>query len=143
MRLHEITEARRLSSKFRKWFEGSVVTTWDDQPLVVYHGTDAQFTRFSLSKAGSRSGGVAGHAIRGIYFYGDSDIDGSSGAENAKAWGNTVKRCYLHITNPLSVNAMIDGDTEEQAQAAGHDGIMQSGGRVYVVFDPDQVWTIK
>jgi hypothetical protein len=130
--------------KFRQWFNGSEVTDWDGNPLVVYHGTDAKFDRFDPAYFGKRSGGVGGTGIKGYYFYGSVGADETGiAATSAKAWGKNVMHCYLRMINPFISDKLPDGVTEQKALDAGHDGIILRGGGLYVVFHPDQIWIIK
>lgn len=50
-------EAQVTSDAFRKWFGDSKVVDADGKPLVVYHGTGADFNVFDLSKFGLTDNG--------------------------------------------------------------------------------------
>lgn len=76
--------------EFKKWFSGSKVIK-DGKPLIVYHGTNNNFTSFKLSNTISKEGGRK--YGKGIYFSGDKD--------QARVFGNTIKQAYLSIKNPI------------------------------------------
>lgn len=114
---------------FKRWFGKSKVVEWDESPQVVYHGTSAKFSKFDGSLAGSRSQPES--AIQGFYF--------TDSYRTAKVWGPIVKEAYLKIENPLFVGGRIDAMDEEKAKASGHDGIIQRGGKEFVVFKPTQI----
>jgi len=74
---------------FRKWFGDSAVVDADGKPLVVYHGTDADFTKFDLSKFGRTDAGWFG---KGFYFTDSQAIAGRYGK---------VKSVFLRIEKPM------------------------------------------
>src|SRR5690606_5138263 len=45
--------------EFKRWFGDSKVVDANGKPLVVYHGTKADFSTFSLEKFGQTDGGWA------------------------------------------------------------------------------------
>lgn len=53
---------------FRKWFRGSQITDRDGNPLVMYHGTNADIDAFKRDKIGRTDSGWFG---RGFYFTSD------------------------------------------------------------------------
>lgn len=90
--------------EFRRWFGDSKVVDENGQPLVVYHGTDADFTTFDTSMAGRNfpEGGDAG--TNAVYFTTDpseaSDIPFSY-ERPTNTYGQNVMPVYLKIENPL------------------------------------------
>jgi len=54
------------NENFRKWFGKSPVVDESRQPLVVYHGTGAQFDAFDFGKAGSAT---EAESARGAFFF--------------------------------------------------------------------------
>lgn len=157
----------QLKGAIAEWMSSSVATTDGKpggHPLVVFHGTRANFLRFRPSAMGNLG--------RGIYF--------ASKKEQAGEYGDRVIQTVLKLENPWvvdleydtpaalaaefdspSVDAVLSlpggralmeqaraGDgmygPELQAllQARGHDGVIgryQDGSTEFVVFSPDQV----
>ena len=74
------------TKQFKRWFGDSEVVNPDGTPKIVYHGTNARFTVFDMSKA---KPGLYG---RGFYF--------SNAADQAGVYGNTGSY-YLSMQNPL------------------------------------------
>lgn len=150
---------------FKKWFGDSKVVDADGKPLVVYHGTDADFSVFNTDSV---------HDIdrrrMGAYF--------SANPKFAKAYGGDVVEAYLSIRNPLDIrgldaNSAIDSlplDAAKKAELrsafkgndysqygllesapqialrkaledAGYDGIAYTEGYAgaFVVFHPEQI----
>lgn len=73
---------------FKTWFVGSKVVDANGNPLVVYHGTEADFDAFDteLKELGSHFG---------------SQVHANARAGNQHAVGANVRPCYLSIKNPL------------------------------------------
>ena len=59
------------TEKFQRWFKDSKVVDADGKPLVVYHGTGADFSEFSASKIGS----VWGADTVGFFFTDSAKIE--------------------------------------------------------------------
>jgi len=79
------------STAFKRWFGESKVVDADGEPLVVYHGTDDNFSEFS------GAGGVN-------YFTPDAAY-----ADRFTA-GGSIMPVYLSIKNPLDARDLGDGD---------------------------------
>lgn len=139
------------SEAFKRWFGDSKVVDESGRPLVVYHGTNADFDIFSKEKIKRGTG---------FWF--------SSNKEMSKEYGD-VKEFYLSVKNPIDVNknrndfirlakeAMPEipddvsqhyiisealGSTafKEYLQNKGYDAI--SLGDSYVVFEPNQIKSV-
>ena len=84
--------------QFKQWFGdwennpqlSSKVVDENGVPLIVYHGTDAEFNEFK-SKFMGQTGTAKG---QGFYF--------TAQEEYAKQFGANVKAYYLNIRKPLS-----------------------------------------
>lgn len=152
------------SPEFKRWFGDSKVVDADGKPLVVYHGTDADFSVFEET--------FKGNFGSGIYFAGNED--------EALAYGEKAVAVYLSIENPWEVNADWDSKLAEEedfdspsvdavlslpngrdlldeakngdgmygsafrqaVRRLGHDGIIVSypdGSKEYVAFSPTQI----
>jgi diguanylate cyclase (GGDEF)-like protein len=151
---------------FVAWFGDSQAVDSAGAPLVVYHGTDAEFEVFSPSQSGTFG--------RGMYF-----ADGAS--EAADVYGERVVPAYLKMENPWEVEADVesqaaydedhdhpsieailtlpsgrrmldrakrlgsphfDSDLTNELVALGYDGVIATypdGSREYVVFEPAQI----
>lgn len=151
---------------FKKWFGDSKVVDESGAPLIVYHGTFADFDKFDPARFGNTDRGFHGE---GFYFSESKDYAGSY----APARGGVVMPAYLNISNPFvkpsqathgvgwreaARSALGDigvrdvGDSAEVTQAlkaAGFDGVLVYkvdelvGGAPYlfevVAFEPTQI----
>lgn len=127
---------RELSAEQKKFFAGSKVRDEDGNLLVVYHGTDADFTVFDASK------GRANMDIQGMFF--------SPWELDAQGYGKNVSAYYLNITNPASEALgykalnMFKGENnagvkaQEYLQSLGYDGV-NNGDEEYIAFYPEQI----
>jgi len=81
---------------FKKWFGDSKVVDENGQPLVVYHGTNADFEIFDYDKIGANG------TSEGVGFYFTDDIQTAEGYK--KQNGNLIK-CYVSIKKPLGYDS--------------------------------------
>ena len=79
--------------QFKEWFGKSKVVDEEGKPLVVYHGSTADFTEFSY-KFANRNGQADG---RGFYF-----TDNRSFAEGYQNKDGKLFEVYLSIQKPLN-----------------------------------------
>lgn len=116
------------TDEFKRWFGGSKAVDAGGKPLVVYHGTNSEFTSFDKAKA------VKGLLGPGFYF--------TTSKEQAAGYGKNVIAAYLRIDNPRSNlgGGMLPSDN------AAHDGAIvegtpgtKPGERVFFVKDPTQI----
>lgn len=127
---------RELSAEQREYFKDSKVRDEDGNLLVVYHGTDADFTVFDASK------GRANMDIQGMFF--------SPWELDAQGYGSNVSAYYLDIKNPASEavgykalnrfkgqnNAGVKA--REYLQNLGYDGVNNEN-EEYIAFEPSQI----
>lgn len=159
----KVSEYRNTSSPgFAKWFGDSKVVDADGKPLVVYHGTGADFETFDNSKTGSNDRGLWG---RGHYLTSSSETANSYALREGE--GARVIPAYVSIKNPLVLNTgkdlitrLPDGTNtkdlvgpnldgakiKEIAISGGHDGVIQikpdgSIGDI-VAFSPSQIKSV-
>lgn len=132
----EQTETRQ----FQRWFGKSKVVDEDGKPLVVYHGTDAEFNVFDMSK------GRANMDIQGAFF--------SPYELDAQGYGENVKAYYLSIQNPADEGTAYKAlnrfkgqnnagiKAREYLQKQGYDGVY-NGYDEYIAFEPTQIKSAK
>lgn len=133
--------AQTESEAFRKWFSGSKVVDSGGNPLVVYHGTNSEFTEFDTE---TQSGGALG---QGFYFAEDRTVSEESGIK--------VMQVNLSIKKPLVLSSLSAKDRDnwndlfendptaakERAIDEGFDGILDDvyTDRNWVAFKPEQI----
>ena len=127
------------SLQFKKWFGKSKVVDQNGEPLVVYHGTDADFYSFDTKN--------------GAWFSRSMEYAESMMEERN---GKNLLACYLAIKNPMIVKAdpqkfAADIAWEKsliaEARTKGHDGLIIENNTdndlekdvFYVAFSPEQI----
>lgn len=96
---------------FRAWFGDSKVVDADGRPMVVYHGTDADFKTFSLKKKGANTG--RGNSSLGFFFIADRTLAENFARETSG--GDRIIDAYLSIQNPIDLTAAGMFTKAEQA----------------------------
>jgi tRNA nucleotidyltransferase/poly(A) polymerase len=121
-------ESLNLSNRFYDWFKNSKVVDAQGKPLIVYHGTNKDFTRFSLNNAAQPI----------IWFSADKDkiMRGESGA----AGRSRIIPAYLSIQKMAGWNE-YEKYGLGQLQDMGYDGAKLYDD--YFVFNPRQIKIIK
>lgn len=103
---------------FRNWFGDSKVVDENGQPLVVYHGTNADFTEFDASRLGSRDAGFYG---AGFYFTPDqvdAEAYADTAVEDSGEGESTVFETYVSLQNPFIWDMSYDGEGADATRAA-------------------------
>jgi len=99
---------------FKRWFGGSKVVDAEGKPLVVYHGTDKDFSTFGNS--GSRTAYDSGYSGRGYYFGSSKTASVYAGASSLANKpvpdGANIKPVYLSMKNPLVIQEVKGGDDQ-------------------------------
>lgn len=110
-----IAKSEAALKNFWNWFGDSKVVDNQGRPLVVYHGTDAKFDTFDISKFGQTDSGEFG---KGFYFTGSKTY--------AEEYGSVIMPTYLKITNPYTtqVGSNISEEKTERIKSDGYDGIV-------------------
>lgn len=115
VRFSRAREAVIESPEFQEWFDGSKVTENGrpgGEPLVVYHGTNADFSAFDEEKLGSSTGHAT--AKLGFYFSADPDVaftftGGYVERGGREQWmplpGGNLMPVFLDIKNPKTMSA--------------------------------------
>lgn len=143
------------SEAFKIWFGDSKVVDESGEPLVVYHGTDADISEFSREFA------KEGPSKFGFWFTNQQGF--------AEFFGDKQMPLYVSIKNPHIItkeqwNQIRDEHAQDgewfenwnaQLQKQGHDGLIVKGDTVqigsttviepdvYSVFDPTQIKSVK
>ena len=102
----QITE----NPSFKKWFRNSKVVDKNGHPLVLYHGTNADFSEFVYSKFGNNTG--APLSALGFYFTAEHELaskftKGKNWMKNSGKYKNTANliAAYLSLQNPKYMTA--------------------------------------
>lgn len=144
---------------FANWFGKSKVVDKEGKPLIVYHGTNKDFTAFDSNVKHKMDDGFVGH---GIYFTDSTshaDMYANLTAFDLKDTGETgahIMPVYLSLKNPkyLSIeegdniaNLIQEGMISAKKYSSslrlqGYDGVIweqPSGAKEYVIFNSKQV----
>ena len=117
------------SPYFKKWFGKSKVVDENGEPLVVYHGTDKQFTSFDPEKS-----------IGGQHWFTSDKSAIESGEVGAQGKG-IIMETYLNIKKPAGW-AEYDKFTIDELLGRGYDGLIlpeSDGTATYVAYSPEQI----
>lgn len=130
---------------FKQWFGSSHVVDADGQPLVMYHGTVDDFSKFSHEHSfdGGFHFGTTDAANTRLRYHGEEDGSGFD-----PHYPPRILPIYLSIQNPKRLT--YDPYSEDvwaieidDAQQAGFDGIVYpngvEGGESWVAFRPEQI----
>ncbi len=150
--------------EFQAWFGDSKVVDTEGRPLVVYHGTNRDFSSFAKSgpfgAARPRTrGGLASGARQLFCFSNDADVAsefaGRKPMRRVRAGPNVIP-AFVALTNPLIIEAAgrpwsatqkavldaFDGGVYDGAIVRDSaDGVMREGpaSDVYIAFRPEQI----
>lgn len=135
--------------EFKNWFGDSKVVDANGEPLVVYHGTTADFSAFNENAA--KNAGFTKDA-KGFYFSQFSDTASGYATypmlTRDKTGGN-VMPVYLSIKNPLrlesgtSQHTIITQSELAKYEADGYDGIIVGDFEEVVAFRPEQIKSVN
>ena len=142
-------EKIKKDKNFKKWFKGSKLVDDAGEPLVVYHGTGADFVQFDKTKISRKKLG------EGFYFA-PNPASASRYAENSGV-GMNVAPVYLSIKKPFDLsieknnNLWKKYDTKElsgkpftdELKKQGYDGVISKNGNEIVAFEPTQIKSIN
>lgn len=124
---------------FYKWFGNSKVVDEQGRPLVVYHGTDAEFDTFDMTKGRSTMD------IQGAFF--------SPWELDSKGYGSNVRAFYIKLEKPASEGVAYKEFNKHKGQTGagtmaresltfmGYDGVDNSG-EEYIVFKPENIKSV-
>lgn len=127
---------------FKKWFGDSKVVDAEGKPLVVYHGTAADFTQFAMKGRAYPGAGPEYKTPNGIAWFSPDTHNASWVAENLSAkkgeiGAPNVMPVYLALRNPLVLTDATKFNFDlgaayptardiSRIKARGHDGFMVS-----------------
>ena len=121
--------AQTETEAFKRWFGNSKVVDENGKPLVMYHGTGADFSVFDDKKRGSHTREV--DARQGFFLTSSPEIANEYAEEAGANGGANIMPAYVSLQNPLVIDeGGRDYDAErfrdyiEQAQEQGHDGVL-------------------
>lgn len=102
------SEGNTLSKEQQEYFKNSEVRDEDGNLLVVYHGTDADFTVFDRSKLGTFTDGNASSMAMAAsshigFWFNSNDIRNGVGSFLSR-----TETGYLNITTPYVVESLAD-----------------------------------
>ena len=130
------SEGNTLTQEQQEYFKDSKIRDEDGNLLVVYHGTDADFTVFDKTKGRSTMD------IQGMFF--------SPWEIDAAGYGSNVQAYYLNIKNPapegLAYKALnlYKGQNNAGVKARnylekkGYDGV-NNGNEEFIAFNSEQI----
>lgn len=106
----DMTEAQRLRDLHFQVSAPNTATSVNGQPLQLYHGTNATFNAFELSKFGKTDAGTFG---RGVYT--------TPVKEYAELYGENIMPLYMKLDNPRDYRNSSMGDLIFEKLAFGDD----------------------
>jgi hypothetical protein len=115
---------------FKKWFGDSKIVDEKGEPLVVYHGTNKDFSEFKPSQKG-RFG-------KGIYL--------TTNEKDSKIFGEKTLSVYATIKNPYIIKdetkeSDLEGLGRRLKREGKYDGIRF--GSIIVAFEPTQIKSVE
>lgn len=130
------------SKEVREFAAGTKVAEPSGKPIVLYHGSAADFDKFDMKFSGGKTD------IKGFYFSGNKQLSGAFSAGGANA---QIYHAVLNIKKPATFADVTRlakaGVKVPQLHAAlqkeGFDGIYDKGKNVAIAFKPDQIKIIK
>ncbi|MCC6496740.1 MAG: hypothetical protein IT193_10850, partial [Propionibacteriaceae bacterium] len=142
----ELQQLKTDSEEFRAWFGDSKAVDAQGKPLVVYHGTTADFTSFQRGAVSIFRYGD-GQDSGGIFFSSSPDAVGyyTEGGRGQEEGARTIP-VYLSVRNPAEIPGGLSIAEQAKAlraaQSAGHDGAL-IGSDQWVVFRPEQIKSVN
>lgn len=110
------SDGRQLSKEQQDYFKDSSIRDKDGNLMVLYHGTQNDFTVFDISRSGENYEGGWSEFGEGIYLTPDKKSAEYYG-DNA-GWGREVNlmEVYADIKNPFNTNDPVDFDISDLTQ---------------------------
>lgn len=118
---------------FKQWFGDSKVVDADGRPLVVYHGTGAEFEAFAVQ----RKAGVEGaETDQPIFFAADRAV--ADAVAGSKGKSGRVIEAYLRIENLFDPRELIREDARSTDWY--RDQATDLGKEIYDAIDKNEIW---
>jgi|GEM_PF-597725 len=138
----------------------SKVVDENGEPLVVYHGTDTDFSEFSMDRAGKNvEGNASNHAYEQTAHIGYWFNSAPMAGRKSTPFIDRDMPVFLNIRNPWGSDIGLDLDSlagsfefyriadgkslRKKKSAEGYDGVQihdeEFGGTSYVAFSPNQI----
>ena len=130
-----------LADFLNKGNDCSKIVDENGEPLVVYHGSDAEFEAFDRTK------GRSGMDIQGMFF--------SPWAYESEGYGKNVRAFFLNIKNPATGSKSYEVFSEyksgnyagikarDELEHSGYDGVasgdMEDEDLEFIAFEPNQI----
>lgn len=121
-----IANSKEALTNFWKWFGDSKVVDEQGRPLVVYHGTNAEFDTFDTKRIGKQDYGFYG---KGFYFTDTKGVAEDYAKSSAFDEGEpVVMPVYLSLKNPFFVEYTNDNGISDEKhnrlKEQGYDGVI-------------------
>lgn len=154
------------TSEFKRWFGNSKIKNTDGTPMVLYHVTPHDFTKFHPGGKQALDGHPEGLSGRAMWFSPNKEYQPAVHNVMTRSGykpGTNVMPVYLRMERPLLLDnedtlewareVFADGDEMfpqvvlskwvKEIKDAGYDGIIQiisnNNGDEYIVFNPNQI----
>lgn len=118
-----IAQSEPALRNFYKWFGDSKVVDEQGRPLVVYHGTRADWEVYDFNRTGESFGGFSAFK-GGAYFTSSKDIAYAWGVKSKAKGEVKTMPVYLRLLNPKIMEYMGDYTPVSTLKEQGFDGII-------------------
>lgn len=102
-----------IQAELKERFGNSKVLDDSGNPLLVYHGTTAVFSEFSLEKKGSNTGWS--NTVHGFFFIADQKLAEDFARDNNAGGDVVIKKAYLSMQKPMDIRIGSIFKNKEQA----------------------------
>ncbi len=129
------------SPEVKSFAEGSKVSE-GGKPIVLYHGSSADFEKFDMKFSGGKKD------IKGFYFSGNKNLSGAFSAGGDKS---QLYHAVLNLKNPatfadvtrLAKSGVKVPQLHSALKKEGFDGVYDKAKSVAIAFHPDQIKIVK
>jgi len=120
-----ITNVRQALENFWKWFDDSEVVDDKGRPLVVYHGTKADISKFEIGRLSKNSWAFGNWDVRrhGVFTTPNRDFSGNYATQGSDTSGANIMSVYLKIDRLFDFTKGAYGLTDEQYNALQSAGL--------------------
>lgn len=136
------------SASFQRWFGDSKVVDADGKPLVVYHGTKADFDTFDVNAAGK--GDWAGIFVTPEESYAKWRVKHDGSANIMQLYAKAEKPLDLSMPDsewnalPKEIKDAVKAKDVSLLKSKGYDSVIidKPLGREYILFEPTQIKSV-